>query len=115
MNFAMETVDKDGQMVLFMRDSGNLERQMDKVNFTTLMVTSMRENGLMIKLMAMAPTLMQMALNMSDSGETINNTVLVLKLGLTEQSMKETTQKERSTVGENLHSQTDLFTKGSST
>ena len=115
MNFAMETVDKDGQMVLFMRDSGNLERLMDKVNFTTLMVTSMRENGLMIKLMAMAPTLMQMALNMSDSGETINNTVLVLKLGLTEQSMKETTQKERSTVGENLHSQTDLFTKGSST
>ena len=115
MNFAMETVDKDGQMVLFMRDSGNLERQMDKVNFTTLMVTSMRENGLMIKLMAMAPTLMQMALNMSDSGETINNTVLVLKLGLTEQSMKETTQKERSTVGENLLSQTVLFTKGSST
>jgi hypothetical protein len=115
MNFAMETVDKDGQMVLFTKDSGNLERLMDKVNFTTLMVTSMRENGLMIKLMAMAPTLMQMALNMSDSGETINNTVLVLKLGLMEQSMKETTQKERSTVGENLLSQTDLFTKGSST
>ena len=114
MNYEMVTVDKDGQMGLFMRGSGNLVKPMDKVNFTTLMVTFMRANGLMIKLMAMAPTLMQMAQNMSASGETINNTVLVLKLGLTEQSMKETTQKERSTVGENLLSQTDLFTKGSS-
>ena len=115
MNFAMETVDKDGQMVLFMRDSGNLERLMDKVNFTTLMVTSTKESGKMTRQMERAPTLMQMALNMSDSGVTINNTVLVLKLGLMEQSMRETTQKERSTVGENLLSQTVLFTKGSST
>jgi hypothetical protein len=101
MNCGMVTVDKDGLMGLFTRGSGNLVKPMDKVNFTTLTVTFMRANGLMIKLMAMAPILMQMAQNMSASGETINNTVLVLKLGPTELSTKETTRKEKSTVEEN--------------
>ena len=60
----MDKVNKSGSMAHVTRVSGEMEKPTDMANCTTLMVTSMKETGWMIKQMVTEPTLMQMEPNM---------------------------------------------------
>lgn len=67
---------------------------MDKVDLFMLKVTFMRENGLMIKLMDMAFTLILTEVDMRVNGTKINNMVSELNNGQTAPSMKDNMNKE---------------------
>lgn len=81
-------------MVQDTMDSGETEWQMDKVDLFMLKVTFMRENGLMIKLMDMAFTLILTEVDMRVNGTKINNMVSELNNGQTAPSMKDNMNKE---------------------
>jgi hypothetical protein len=60
------------------------------------METSMKESGSTTKLMAKVLTLIQMEHIIKENGWMISNMELVMKVGLMEQNMRESTLKERS-------------------
>lgn len=99
----MVEVFRPGQMVLGMRDTGRMIRQILEVNLFMLMGIFMmvivlffkaQVNGLMIKLMVMEPIPILMELSMRDIGKKTNKTDQVKKLGLMVHVIKEITNKD---------------------
>jgi hypothetical protein len=74
----------------------------------------MKENGLMIKLMALVSTLTWMVLSTLDSGKKISSMVRERRAGLMVQCMKETIFKGRNKVRETSSGQTAQSTLDSS-
>jgi hypothetical protein len=89
---------KSGKMVLSIRVTGKMTRQMERADSSMLMATSMRVSGITIKPREGAPTNTQMAPSILVIGRKIDSTVTALKPGQTMPSTRATTSKERSTA-----------------
>ena len=72
---------KHGQMEHAMKESGRTIRHMDVAFSTMLMVTSLMVSGAVIRLTALAPTIMLMGLNMREAGSMICRTVAARRPG----------------------------------
>jgi len=64
---------KNGRTELYMKESGNLIKLMEKENFNTLMVMCMKEIGLMIEQPDTGFALIKTEVNTRDSGKKINS------------------------------------------
>jgi hypothetical protein len=77
----MEEVSKFGQMVQDMMDFGNMILLKDMVVLFMLRVMSMKDNGKMIKQMALEFILITTEIDTLVTGKRTNNTARVLKCG----------------------------------
>jgi hypothetical protein len=84
-----------GLMSRDMKEIGPMIKQMGLVNCIMLMAISMKASGKTTKLMEEALILMQMEQGILENGKMINNMGMALRHGLTEQSMKVNTSKEK--------------------
>ena len=89
----MDEESKYGQMALDMMDFGDREWQTDMEDLFMQKETYMKVNGLKIKQMDSEFILILMGADMKVIGFKINNTVLELSNGQTEQNMKDSTNK----------------------
>ena len=87
----MDKEHKYGQMAQSTLVPGKTITQAAKANLLTMMATVMKANGLGIKRMDTAPTLIIMEQNTLDSGKMMSNMALVLKSGLTGLLIREST------------------------
>jgi hypothetical protein len=69
----MERELRNGLMAQNILESGLMTKLMDMVNFSMLMVTYMKENGLRIRQMVEGNTHMQMAQSITDHGKMISS------------------------------------------
>lgn len=107
----MDKVNKSGSTAHVTRVSGEMEKRTDTASCTTLMVTSMKETGWMIKQTATEPILMQTVQNTSASGKTINSMDSALRPGLMGLCTKVHTSKAKRMAKANLHLLMDQSTK----
>ena len=91
----MDMVNKFGKMAPNMKVTGDLIKHADTVSSGMLMEISLKENGLMIKLMVMVFTFIRMVLDMKVNGKMIFSTGSEKKYGQITVSMRVTTQKVR--------------------
>jgi len=94
----MVTANSTGPTVLYTRETGKMDVQMEEVFYITLMETYTKENGKTIKHMAMVNTFMLMVLRTLGSGKKISSTDKGLRRGLMEQNFKGLTSMARNTV-----------------
>ena len=94
----MAMVYKSGKMVPNMKETGCSIKHAVKANSGMLMEISSRDNGKMIKPMAMEFTYIRMVLGTKVNGKTISNTVMVKKFGQIIHNMKDFIMRVRSMV-----------------
>ena len=89
-------------MVLSMKESGIMDMPLEMENSIMLMETSMRDNGLITKLMVTVSIQMSKELDMKDIGKKINNMEKALRRGLKARNMRVYILTERKKVLENI-------------
>eukprot|EP00330_Aristerostoma_sp_ATCC50986_P003503 CAMPEP_0114590006 /NCGR_PEP_ID=MMETSP0125-20121206/12331_1 /TAXON_ID=485358 ORGANISM="Aristerostoma sp., Strain ATCC 50986" /NCGR_SAMPLE_ID=MMETSP0125 /ASSEMBLY_ACC=CAM_ASM_000245 /LENGTH=90 /DNA_ID=CAMNT_0001787215 /DNA_START=314 /DNA_END=586 /DNA_ORIENTATION=- len=82
-----------GMMVQYLRVFGGMTESISKEDWSTQMVITMKDNGLMIRQKAMEPIIIMMVLNTKGSGKKICNMVLARKFGLMVPNTKDITLK----------------------
>lgn len=111
MDKEMERVLKSGLMVLNILVVGSMIKQMDMEHCIMLMEISTKVSGSMIRLMAKVFILMQMEPTIMENGKMTNNMDLELKSGQMVQFMRVTTLKERKMVLVSLRLLMDQYMK----
>ena len=86
-----------------MKDGGKTTKPTEKEDLFMQMVMFMMDNGMMIKLMDLEFIAILMELNTKVIGKKINNMVMDLKHGQTEQDMKANTFKAKNMESADLH------------
>lgn len=99
----MDLVFKYGQMVLNIKEIGNIIEHVEKGNSGMLMVISTKVNGRMIRQMDMDDIFIQTVQNILAIGKMIFNKVKVLKHGLMVQNIKDNIIKGKNKVKENMN------------